>query len=143
MTNLRTDAARVIKKYQADLDAGCEDEFVHFQDFISHTDCENTPRIMLTYITTYPLVESSFPNVSVALRIYLTLPVTVCEADRSFSKLGLIKNARRSTINQKRLNALVIMSIEYDVTHSVSFTHFVDEFSSVKARKKYSSLGAR
>ena len=40
VANLRTDATRVIKKYQADLDAGCEDKFVHFHDSISHTVCE-------------------------------------------------------------------------------------------------------
>ena len=34
VANLRKDAARVFKKYQADLDAGCDDEFVHFHDFI-------------------------------------------------------------------------------------------------------------
>ena len=84
---------------------------------------------MLTYIETHPLVESSFPNISVALRIYLILPVTVCEAESSFSKLGLIKNALRSTVDQERLNSLDIMSIEYDVTRAVSFTHIVYDFS--------------
>ena len=39
-------------------------------------------------------------------------------------------------MNQARLNALVIMSIEYDVTCSLSFTHIVDEFSLARARKK-------
>lgn len=32
-----------------------------------------------------------YPNVFIALRIFLTLPVTVASAERSFSKLKLIK----------------------------------------------------
>ncbi len=33
-----------------------------------------------------------YPNVSVAYRILLTVPVTVASAERSFSKLKLLKN---------------------------------------------------
>ena len=34
---------------------------------------------------------TAFPNVIIALRIYLTMPVTVASGERSFSKLKLIK----------------------------------------------------
>ena len=42
-------------------------------------------------------MELIFPNVFVALRVLLTLPVTVRSGERSFSKLKLIKNDLRST----------------------------------------------
>lgn len=51
-------------------------------------------------------MESIFPNVFVALRVLLTLPVTVSSGERSFSKLKLIKNYLRSTMTQDRLNGL-------------------------------------
>jgi hypothetical protein len=37
-------------------------------------------------------MQSAFVNVCIAIRIFLTMPVTVASAERSFSKLKLIKN---------------------------------------------------
>ena len=36
-------------------------------------------------------LRSLFPNIFIALRLFLTLPVSVASAERSFSKLKLIK----------------------------------------------------
>ena len=35
---------------------------------------------------------TSVPDVAIAFKIFLTIPVTVASAERSFSKLKLIKN---------------------------------------------------
>ncbi len=43
-------------------------------------------------------IMTSIPDVSTAFKIFLTLPVTVASAKRSFSKLKLIKNYLRSTM---------------------------------------------
>ncbi|XP_065067297.1 uncharacterized protein LOC135692889 [Rhopilema esculentum] len=43
-------------------------------------------------------LEENFYNFCTALRIFCTLPVTVASAERSFSKLKLIKNFMRSTM---------------------------------------------
>ena len=48
-------------------------------------------------------LHSLFPNVCVALRIFLSMPATVATAERSFSKLKLIKNYLRTTMLQDRL----------------------------------------
>jgi len=42
-------------------------------------------------------IESLFPNVEVALRIYLSMAVTNRSGERSFSVLGRVKNFLRST----------------------------------------------
>jgi hypothetical protein len=45
----------------------------------------------------------------------LTIPVTIASAERSFSKLKLIKSYLRSTMSQERLNGLAILSIENEM----------------------------
>ena len=52
-----------------------------------------------------------FPNMSVLLHIALTLPISSCEAERSFSQLKLIKTSLRSTMSGHRLSGLALMKI--------------------------------
>ena len=47
-----------------------------------------------------------FPNIKVLLTIAVTIPVTSCESERSFSQLKLIKTAHRSTMTADRLSGL-------------------------------------
>ncbi|XP_021979362.1 zinc finger MYM-type protein 1-like [Helianthus annuus] len=89
----------------------------------------------LINILTYIKNSNSFPNAYIAYRIMLTIPVTVASAERSFSKLKLIKNYLRSTMSQERLNGLAIMSIERDFLEELDYDSFIKQFASVKARK--------
>ena len=75
------------------------------------------------------------PNVSVALRILLTIPVTVASGERSFSKLKLIKTYLRSTMAQDRLVGLAMLSIESDVASSLDYSEVLEKFASIKACK--------
>ena len=66
----------------------------------------------------------------------MTLPVTVASAERSFSKLNIIKtDFMRSTMTQDRLNDLAVLSIESEVTRKIDFTDIIDMFAMKKARK--------
>ena len=76
-----------------------------------------------------------YPNVTVAYRILLTITVTVASAERSFSKLKLLKNYLRSTMSQERLNGLVMCSIEKDIVDTVDFNAVLDDFASRIARR--------
>jgi len=58
-----------------------------------------------------PIEDDLAPNVSIALRILLNLPVTVASEERSFSKLKLIKTYLRSTMANDRLSGLAIIAI--------------------------------
>ncbi|XP_050876335.1 uncharacterized protein LOC127080045 [Lathyrus oleraceus] len=53
-----------------------------------------------------------FPNTIIAYRILLTIPVTVASAERSFSKLKLLKTYLRSTMSHERLNGLTLIAVE-------------------------------
>ena len=65
-------------------------EFIQFRSFNKPGD-DATPKGLLRIILDCGL-QSMFPNVYVALRLFLTLPVSNCEGERSFSPLSRIKN---------------------------------------------------
>ncbi|XP_020263213.1 zinc finger MYM-type protein 1-like [Asparagus officinalis] len=71
-----------------------------------------------------------FPNVMVAYRILLTIPVTVASAERSFSKLKLLKSYLRTTMTQDRLNGLAILCIEKDMLENIKYDSIIDDFAS-------------
>ena len=64
--------------------------------------------------------ELQFPNLHVLLRVALTLPITPCESERSFSQLKLIKTSHRSTMTNNRLSGLALMKINRDCCNELS-----------------------
>lgn len=80
-------------------------------------------------------LSETFTNVEIALRIYLTMMVSNCTGERSFSKLKRVKSVSRSTMGQTRLSALSLMSMESDILRSLDFSKLANDFASAKARK--------
>ncbi|KAL8042369.1 hypothetical protein ABFX02_09G045900 [Erythranthe guttata] len=78
-----------------------------------------------------------FPNVMIAYRILLTIPVTVASAERSFSKLKLLKSYLRTTMAQERLNALAILCIEKNILENISYDSIIDDFASKSATRRH------
>ena len=78
----------------------------------------------------------SLPNLSIVIRIFLTMCVSIASCERSFSKLKLIKTYLRSTMNQARLTNLACLSIERDITEGLNFDEVIKDFASMKVRKK-------
>jgi hypothetical protein len=65
---------------------------------------------LLNILTDYKLCEI-FLNVFVSLRILLTIPATVASAEKSFSKLKLIKNCLSTTgMSETRLVDLDLLT---------------------------------
>ncbi|KAG6406751.1 hypothetical protein SASPL_134360 [Salvia splendens] len=85
-------------------------------------------------------VEDCYPNVSIAYRILLTIHVTVASAERSFSKLKLLKNYLRSTMSQDRLNGLATCSIEKGILENVDLNIVLADFASRNARRSFLAL---
>ncbi|KAF0705426.1 zinc finger MYM-type protein 1-like, partial [Aphis craccivora] len=78
---------------------------------------------------------TTFFDVLSACIIYLTLPVTVASAERSFSKLKLIKNYLRNNMSQDRLSNIAVLNIEKDVAAKIKLDHVINTFANSKARK--------
>ncbi|XP_026818974.1 uncharacterized protein LOC113557605 [Rhopalosiphum maidis] len=103
-TELEIKLKEIIKIYSDDLSPNILNELLHLRKI--HKS------VFLTEIEIPPL------------KIFCTLPVTVSEAERAFSKLGnQLKTWQRASIGQERLNALGILSIE----HKLASSYFKDE----------------
>lgn len=88
-------------------------------------------------------LQTTFPSVFVALRLFLTLPVTNCEGERSFSQLKRVKNELRTTMRQKRLSALSLLAIESKLVKGMDFEELINDFACTKSRKKFFLLKVR
>jgi hypothetical protein len=67
----------------------------------------------------------------------LTIPVTVASAERSFSKLKIIKNYLRSTMSQIRLSSFSIISIEKKIAKEINTSDIISTLANKKSRKLF------
>ena len=91
---------------------------------------DNSPINVLNYIKRLEF----FPNACITFKILLIIHVTVASAERSFSKLKLIKSYLRSTMSRERLSELAI-SIEKEILAELECKNLISNFASQKARK--------
>ena len=92
---------------------------------------EYTPINILNYIK----MLDSFPNTCIAYRILLIIPITFASAERSVSKLKLIKSYLRSTMSQEKLSRLAILSIENEMLEELEYKNLISQFASQKQEK--------
>jgi len=80
-------------------------------------------------------LQNIFPQTCIALRVFITIPVSVAEGEQSFSKLAIIKNYLRSTMKQDRLSSLVLLLCENDLAKSLNCSEIINTFASSRARR--------
>lgn len=136
---LQDAAKQLIAAYPDDLDIVFVEEIRQFVPFVNIFNDEE-PEDIGTELFLYRLliskgVQDTFPNVEVSLRIYLSLMVSNCSGERSFSKLKLIENRLRTSMAQKRLVNLVLMSLESDILRELDFQDIITHFAIQKSRK--------
>ena len=68
-------------------------------------------------------------EICIALRKFCILPVTVAEAERSFSKLSNMYAFKRETMGLERQSYLAILSIENKLARSVDYTSVIHDFA--------------
>lgn len=128
----------VVNFYSRDLEdlSAVENEWFQWRSLLNNlkvTCCSPSEKLKLMLQND---CSTSFPNTYSLLRQYLTLPVTNCTGERSFSHIKRIKSALRSTQAQERLNNLSLLNIESDLLQELDFSTVIDAFSSAKCRKR-------
>jgi hypothetical protein len=109
-----------ILTYKEDVDNYIKNEIKQFQEYFSLCkpsiqDNEHFSTLDLwKWFHKNELIDV-FPNLYIALKIYLTIPSSNCSAERAFSKLNRVKNKYRSTLNQDNLTALMLLASENDI----------------------------
>ena len=135
---IRTAAEDLQKRYSCDLTEGFPIQLLTFvaslkSEIVKLSTVQQLARLLTVE---YAAMSTAFPDVVTALKLFLTLPVTVASAERSFSKLRLIKSYLRSTMNQDRLRSLALLSIEAQSAESLETDQIIDDFANAKARRK-------
>ena len=114
-----------MKDKQSDIDAN--DLFVELKFLQNLMPKENIgPVEILNFLKRH----DCFPNASIAYRVLLTIPVTVASAERSFSKLKLLKSYMRTTMTQQRLNDLATIALESEVLEKIDYEDIIEDFIS-------------
>ena len=123
--DLKAAAQRLVAAYSSDLDHPFDSEIIKFLAFVQYYINEEPKKVSFEQFCYNLLhdkeVKESFPNVEVALRMYLSLMISNCSGERSFSKLKLIQNRLRTSMVQGRLVHLVMMSLEWDILRELDF----------------------
>ena len=83
----------------------------------------DTPELSLKHAT--PML---FPSIQKMLIHIMVLPVTSCEAERSFSALRRIKTFLRTTMTQDRLNGLALLNVYNSTSYLPSAEEIRTEF---------------
>lgn len=86
-----------------------------FGDIVEILRSDATMRCPLSELTT-------------AVHLMLTVPVTSCTAERSFSGLRRLKTYLRSTMSQARLNHVAILNCHQELLDAVDIESAVTEF---------------
>jgi len=122
-------AASLVATYFNDLCDSFTTQLLSFRALLKD-DIKQIPTVMeLAHF----LVVKNYSLLPTFQDLFLTLPVTVATAERSFSKLKLIKTYLRNTMQDDRLNGLAVLSIENAEARKLDVSKIIDDFASRKA----------
>lgn len=132
-TVIENSLGEILRLYHRDFSEDLVSETRGFAvEFREEIRDQRTVRDVLQLLYDYKLV-SSFPQFHKLLILFLSIPVTAASAERSFSKLKLIKTYLRSTMSQTRLANLAIVSIENIEAKALDVSNLIQQFATVNA----------
>ena len=133
---------KLIDAYPKDFNSNFSAELQQFHSYVFHKFSETkNVKTRFSHAKLYKIlveesIECAFPNVDIGFRLFLTLMITNCSAECSFSQLKHIKNFIRTIMKQGRLDALSLLCIEADLLRKLSFEDLIKDFAAKKSRRK-------
>ena len=107
-----------------------------FSNFVVHSQLREQGFQTLQEIASFAEERNSaFPLTSKTYQLLMTIPVSVAEDERTFSRLKIIKNPLRTTMSDRRLESLLLLSCEKDLTDSLNLTVLVKNWAALKLRR--------
>lgn len=81
-------------------------------------------------------LKEIFPQIFEAIRLYLSIPISSAEAERSFSCLKRLKNWLRNRASQELISSSALISLELENINDLDYDAIIDEFASNKVDRK-------
>lgn len=139
VAEIKVATSNLLRVYGEDFDGDdLEREVRSFQvEFLDELKAEDVTSVSSILEIIYKArIASFFPQLCKLLLLFLTIPVTVASAERSFSKLKIIKSYLRSSMAQERLDGLTLISIENKEITQTLKDKVINHFAFVNARRK-------
>ena len=94
-------------------------------------DKETIPKTVSEVLNT--MDQHMYPNITAAMKVLATVPVTTCECERSVSTLRRLKTYMRSTMGQTRLTGLALLHTHYSM--SICVDEVLNQFAILHPRR--------
>lgn len=82
-----------------------------------------------------PLAKDIYSEIDKLLRLYLTVPVTTCTAERSFSALRRVKTYLRSSMTEERLNNVLLLHVHREEAANLDLKEIACVFVAANERR--------
>ena len=135
--DLEKQAYILLERFPEEFSFSLVSELHDFQTLYFCTGGINTTGGVVEYLSYLVNTElcDLYPQFEILIRLFITLPIGIASAERSFSTLRRIKNYLRSTMGQKRLSNLALLAIEHKIAENLNLDTVISEFSMKKARR--------
>ena len=114
--------------HQAPDQAAFSAEFEVFVNVVNEGNTTNPIQSLAEAAKEAEKRKHNFPLTSRVYRLALTAPVTVAGNERTFSKLKTVKTALRNSMSEHRLQNLILLNSERDITGSVDLDLLVEKW---------------
>ena len=140
-TTFKTEVQKIFTRlfltenYPDDFDESFKEELVQFRELLKQTifKARESRELQMHRLINDNSLRETFPDASVALRMYLSLMIANCSRERSFSVLKSVKNQTQLTMVQIRLNTLSLLCIVRELFSTVETGDIIEKFGFKKS----------